>query len=387
MRFSRRASWDLGPNALSRLLGEKQAAGARIVDLTESNPTRAGIAYPEAEVLGALAAAEALAYAPSPRGLEAAREAVAAYYARRGYPVDPGRILLTASTSEAYAFAFKLLCDPGDEVLVPAPSYPLFEFLATLESVRVRSYPLVYHGGWEIDLGALRAAVGPAVRAIVLVSPNNPTGSFLKRGELDALRALCAQGDLALVADEVFGDYAFAPDGARADTLVREEGALCFTLSGLSKVAGLPQVKLGWMVVSGPGSDAALDRLDIIADTYLSVSTPAQLAGPALLEIAPRVAGAIRDRVRGNLQRLRDLLGRTSPLTLLAVEGGWYATLRFPRTRTEEEWVLGLLGEKDVLVHPGQFFDFPDEAYGVLSLLTRPEAFAEGVARLVSFVG
>jgi aspartate/methionine/tyrosine aminotransferase len=387
MRTSARAAWDLRPNALSLRLAERRRAGGEILDLSESNPTRAGIDYPAEEIREALSDGRVLAYEPAPLGLPEARAAVAAYYAGRGHGVSPERILLTASTSEAYSYLFKLLCDPGDRVLVPAPSYPLFEFLATLEGVRPEPYPLRYADGWEIDLERLRALATSETRAIIVVSPNNPTGSFLKHRELAALREIAASSGAALIADEVFGDYAFGTDPERVATLAEEEEMLSFALSGLSKVAGLPQIKAGWVVVSGPRAEAALSRLELIADTFLSVSTPAQVALPRLLSAGARIREGIRRRLAENDAVLRAALSRGSACSRLAVEGGWYATLRLPRTRAEEEWVLSLLGDRGVLVHPGHFFDFPAEPYVVLSLLTAPPVFREGVARLVDLVG
>jgi len=304
-------------------------------------------------------------------------------YASRGVAVDPERILLTASTSEAYAYVFKLLCDPGDRVLTPAPSYPLFETLASVESVRADPYPIVFHGAWEIDTAALRAAVRAETRAVAVVSPNNPTGNFLKRRELSALREI----GLPLICDEVFGDYAFGTDPERVPTVASEQDLLTFTFSGLSKVAGLPQMKLGWIVVSGPGAAEALERLEVIADAYLSPSTPVQVAAPRLVAMREVIGRAIRERVRENRDAAAALVGSASPCTLLPVEGGWYATLRFPRIRTEEEWILGLLEERGVLVHPGHFFDFHEEAYGVVSLLTPPAVLREGLARLLEYLG
>lgn len=364
--FSSRLRWDLEPNALARLLARKRAGGVRILDLTESNPTAAGIPYPAEEILSALADDRSLVYEPSPRGLPAAREAVARYYTQRGLAVSPDRILLTASTSEAYAYVFKLLADPGDEILVPRPSYPLFEYLASLEGLRTAQYPLVYHDGWFLDRDAMAAAVTPRTRAIVLVNPNNPTGSFLRREELDWLERM----NLPLVCDEVFADYTFGPDAARVETLVNVERTFC--LSGLSKVAGLPQMKLGW-IVAGP---AAMEGLELIADTYLSAGTPVQHALGRLLAAGEPVRAAITARVRENLSVLRKTF---EPL---AVEGGWYATLRVPRIRGEEEWALELLDRHNVLVQPGFFYDFGQEAFLVLSLLPPRETFRAGVERL-----
>jgi aspartate/methionine/tyrosine aminotransferase len=383
--FSRRLSWDLRPNPLSALLEEKRRADAPVLDLTESNPTRAGFAYPDNEILSSLANPAALRYDPSPRGLEAAREAVVEYYAAHGVAVASGQILLTASTSEAYAYIFKLLCDPGDEVLVPRPSYPLFDFLAQLESVCVRQYPLRYDGAWHLDFAALEAAVSQKTRALVVVNPNNPTGSFLHRDELARLETFAAARGLAILSDEVFTDYPFTPDPDRVATLAGARTALTFSMNGLSKIAGLPQMKLGWIVVSGPGRETALERMELIADTYLSVGTPVQAALTRLLAFAPAIQAQIRARTAANLVRLREALAG-SPATMLEPEGGWYAVLQVPRTRTEEEWTLALLRDHDVLVQPGFFFDFETEAFLVVSLLTPPKVFAEGVSRLRSIL-
>jgi len=383
--FSSRLNWSPLPNRLSALLEEKRAAGADVLDLTESNPTRAGIAYPQAEILAALADADALRYHPSPRGLDSAREAVAGYYRDRGSQIDIEKILLTASTSEAYAYLFKLLANPGDEILAPRPSYPLYEFLANLESVHMRQYPLRYDGVWHVDFDALEQAISPRTRAIVVVNPNNPTGSFLKRAELAVLDSLAAERGLAILSDEVFRDYGFGEEHGRVSTLARNSKALTFSMSGLSKIAGLPQMKLGWIVVSGPQSKEALDALELIADTYLSVSTPIQVALPRLLGLSGSILNEIRQRTAANLARLREnMLG--SAATLLRTEGGWYAVLQVPRTRTEEEWTLKLLDESNVLVQPGFFFDFESEAFLVLSLLPEPAKFAEGVSRLRSII-
>ncbi len=383
--FSERTRWDLRPNRLAERLAAKRAAGARLLDLTESNPTRAGLSYPD-DVLAPLARAEARRYEPLPFGLPAAREAVAADFARRGFPVGPDRMVLSASTSEAYAFLFKLLCDPGDEVLVPRPGYPLFEFLATLESVRVRTYPLAHDGEWHLDVAALRSAASPRTRAIVVVSPNNPTGACLKRDEHDGLEALCAERGVALVSDEVFADFTFRDDPRRAASVARDGPALAFALGGLSKSCGLPQLKLAWTAVTGPEPlrRDALARLEVVADTYLSVSTPVQVAAPELLSRREELQAPIRARVRANLEALRAAIGPGCPATLLEPEGGWSAVLRVPATRTEEERVTRLLEERDVLVHPGYFFDFPHEAFLVLSLLPPEADFAEGVARLLA---
>src|SRR5713226_7583356 len=383
--FSRRTSWIRVPNRLSALLDERRR-GATLLDLTETNPTRAGLRAP-ADILATLADPAALAYEPEPFGSRAAREAVAADARRRGLSVDADRIVLTASTSEAYAFAFKLLCDPGDAVLVPRPSYPLFEYLAGLESVAVRPYPLRYDGTWHIDLAELAEALTDRTRAIVAVTPNNPTGSFVKGAEADALRALAASHGAALLSDEVFADFPLREDPGRALTLFADGPALTLCLGGLSKSCGLPQLKLAWMALAGPAAarEEARARLEVVADTYLSVSTPVQQAAPAVLARAAELQAPIRDRIRANLAVLRDAAQGT-PATLLDVEGGWSAVLHVPATRGEDEWVIALAESDGVLVHPGYFFDFPREAYLVLSLLPPAFTFAEGVARILERV-
>lgn len=381
--FSARTGWPRSPNRLTAAVEAARRSGRPLLDLTETNPTHAGLRAP-ADVLGLLADPAALAYEPDPFGRRAAREAVAADAQRRGGNVDPERVLLTASTSEAYAFAFKLLCDPGDAVLVPQPSYPLFEYLAGLESVDVQAYPLRYDGTWHIDVGEVAAAITPRTRAIILVSPNNPTGSFVKEAEADALRALAAARDLALVSDEVFADFPLRDDPTRARTLGVDGPALTLCLGGLSKACGLPQLKLAWTILAGPSAAVAeaRGRLEVVADTYLSVATPIQHAAPALLARLPELQAPLRERVRGNLAVLQAA-ARGTPATVLDAEGGWSAVLHVPATRAEDEWVLTLAEDDRVLVHPGYFFDFPREAYLVLSLLPPPETFAEGAGRLL----
>jgi len=381
--FSSRLNWGIPANPLSRLLAEKRASGAAILDLTESNPTNAGFTYPADHILNALADPRSLCYEPSPAGILAARSAVSKYY---GGKVDAGRILLTASTSEAYALLFKLLADPGDEILVPRPSYPLFDFLAALDSVRVVEYPLVYHAGWEIDFDALARKITPRTRAIVVVNPNNPTGSYLKKSELSELTGLCRRYALAILSDEVFSDYALAEDPRRVSSLVNLDEVLTFSLSGLSKLVGLPQLKLGWIAASGPAQarQEALERLELIADTYLSVGTPVQWAAAPLLALRESMQGQILQRVRENFAYLGSQIGRDSPWRVLEPEGGWYAVIQAPRIHTEEDWVLTLLDEDHVLVQPGFFFDFESEAFLVASLLTPPEIFQEGIRRILA---
>ena len=383
--LSRRSAHDPRPNALTVALAKARDAGAPVLDLTVSNPTTAGIPYAADAITGAFSDARSLVYSPEPFGLLSARAAVAAYVAPS---VEPSRILLTASTSEAYAFLFKLLCDPGDAILVPQPSYPLFEHLATFEAVRVVPYPLRYDGEWHIDLPALRTAIDPTTRAIVVVTPNNPTGSFLKKDELAALAAT----GLPLLSDEVFARYPFGDDPRRAASILeaRDASPLVFALGGLSKLAALPQMKLAWTQIAGADGRLVaqtLERLELIADSFLSVGTPVQYALPALLAARSLAQDAIRARTATNLAWLKHRLAASpGPTTLLRCEGGWYATLRLPRTQSEEAWVLSFLERDLVYVHPAAFFDFPDEAYVVLSLLTPENAFAEGTSRLLSRV-
>jgi aspartate/methionine/tyrosine aminotransferase len=387
--FSSRIKWDLTANRLAGLLAEKRAAGQPIFDLTEANPTRAGLLSAGEQLLTSFATPDILTYEPEPRGLPKARAAVAAYYAQRGLATDVENIHLTASSSEGYSWLFKLLADHGEAVLVPQPSYPLFDFLATLEGVRLIPYQLRYyhHLGWRIDFDSLTAALTPAVRAIILVTPNNPTGSFIKRDELSRLNELCQQQRLALIVDEVFGDYFLTPDSGRVDSLVGNDGALTFVLSGLSKILALPQMKLGWIVSSGPPPlvREAIERLDLIADTFLSVGAPVQHALPHWLDHRPRLQAGILDRVRTNLGLLANH-PRLEPNRLLRFEGGWYATLEIPRYLPEEELILHLLDREGLLLHPGYFFDFEREAFLVLSLLPPPPIFAQAVDRLLATI-
>jgi alanine-synthesizing transaminase len=380
--FSRRLKWDVDPNPISRLVAQKRAAGIPLFDLTESNPTRAGFSH-SSELLAPLSDERALCYDPDPRGMPSARNAVADYYAQLGVVSGIDRILLTASTSEAYSYLFKLLADPGDEVLAPRPSYPLFEFLAALESVTVRPYSLRYDGAWHIDFGSLERAMSPRTRAVVVVNPNNPTGQYLKDAELERLDSLCASRGIAILSDEVFCDYPQGEDTQRVRTLAGKRGALKFSMSGLSKIAGLPQLKLGWIVASGDGAGEACERLEWIADTYLSVGTPVQLALPSLM--ASPVRDQIRKRTAENLRWLLEMV-RGTALNILKLEGGWYAVAQVPRTRSEEEWVLTLMEHHNVLVQPGFFYDFEAEAFLILSLLTDLAQFQEGVRRLLAIL-
>lgn len=372
-------------NALTHAIAALRARGASIADLTLSNPTRAALSYPD-DLLAPLADPAALRYDPEPLGLRSAREAIAADAARRGVTLDPAHVVLSASTSEAYSWIFKLLCAPGDGVLVPRPSYPLFEHLTALEGVACHTYPLEWHGRWEIDLDGIRAA--PAnTRAVLVVSPNNPTGSFIGRRERDQLQAICRDRGWALVADEVFVDYPLDVDGPCTDLAV-DANVLTFSLGGASKALGLPQVKLAWTVVGGPAAtrDAALDALELIADTFLSVNTPIQVAAPGLLQRGAGMREAIRQRVRGNLESARAVVREWPACTLLPVEGGWSAVMRVPATRSEEALVLDLLAHERVLVHPGYFFDFAHEAFVVISLLPEPPVFVDALARAMRYL-
>jgi alanine-synthesizing transaminase len=380
--FASRTGWALAPNRFSAALERHRAAGREALDLTESNPTHCGFAY-DPSLLSTLADRHALAYDPHPKGLHAAREAVCGYYQQHGAAVDPEQVILTASTSEGYSSLFRLLCDPGDEVLVPAPSYPLFEFLASIQDVRLASYPLLYDHGWQIDLHGLSEALTTRTRAILVVHPNNPTGSFVKPAEMEILDAICQERGLALVADEVFLDYTH--DGVAHLSFASPRQALTFTLSGISKLCALPQMKLAWIVTSGPPDlvHDALARLDVIADTYLSVSTPVQLALPNFLAWRGGIERQVKERVMANLAELDRQLAEQEPVRRLDVEGGWYAVARVPVTRSDEELAIALLDEQSVVVHPGHFYDFPEEGFLVVSLITPTDVFLEGVRRVV----
>ena len=386
--FSSRLPATLAQNAFSRAVDALRRSGATLLDLTETNPTMAGVAYP-ADVLAPLADPRGQRYAPDPRGLVDARAAVAASYARDfSATVSPDRIVLTASTSEAYALLFKLLCDPGQAVLVPRPSYPLFDLLTRLEGIEARPYALEYHGVWSIDRASVDAALATDVRAVLVVSPNNPTGSMLRADDREWLVTVCATRGIALISDEVFAGYPLAPR-ADACSLAGERRALTFVLGGLSKSAGLPQVKLGWMLVDGPDAlvARALERLDVIADTYLSVSTPVQLAAGPLIDRGRAIRGAILARVRGNLDALRAAVQAHPAVTLREPEGGWSAVLEVPATLGDEALALTLLERARVIVHPGYFFDFAGGAFLVVSLLPAPELFRQALDAMLPIAG
>jgi aspartate/methionine/tyrosine aminotransferase len=381
--FSERSARERSLNPLSVALAARRAAGAELIDLTVSNPTLARIPYAASVAFALARSTEVLRYEPEPFGLMSARRAVSELWRERGLEVPPERVALTASTSEAYAFVFKLLCDPGDEVLVPAPSYPLLEHLGALENVRLVQYELGYDGAWFIDVAEVARRVSSRTRAVVLVSPNNPTGTYLKRDELLRLSAL----GLPLVSDEVFGDYPLVDGARRARSVLEAKEGLVLALDGLSKAAALPQMKLAWLTLGGsaPLVDEALARLELVLDAFLSPSTPVQRALPELIATRAVARDAVRERTTQNLAVLaRQCAG--SAVTPLAVEGGWYAVVRVPATATDEQWALRLL-EAGVLVQPGYFFDFGEVPHLVVSLLTEPGPFARGVERLVAVAG
>ena len=414
MHFSQRTSWNTEETDLARAYRLRRAAGLPIADLTASNPTRCGFAYPPA-LLHALSDPRALHYDPQPRGLLPAREAVCRYYAGHGVNVDPSQIVLTTSTSEAYSFLFRLLCDSGDEIVVLQPGYPLFDFLAGLDDVQLKFAPFVYDHGWQIDFNGLRKALSPHTRAIVLVHPNNPTGHFTKEWEAAELATICREANLSLIVDEVFLDYAAAnkpgvpgpgspqtgprPRGGGPSQLgtwdstgpaspssfsAGLDGIPVFTVSGLSKIAGLPQMKAGWIVATGPEREAALDRLEIIADTFLSMNAPVQWALPAWLASAPEIQNQINQRVAANLAELNRLLPAVPAVDRLRFEGGWYAVLRIPAVETDERTVVNLL-ERGVWVHPGYFFSLPDSGWLVVSLLAPGLEFSHGAGIMIDY--
>ena len=388
--FSSRLPATLQANALSRAVSRARREGRAFLDLTLSNPTRAGITCPEGSLL-ALSAPGAAVYDPQPLGLPVAREAIAADYLRRDVEIPPEHIAVTSSTSEGYSLLFKLLCNPcAESVLIPAPSYPLFEHLTALDGVRTRSYALDYHGRWCMDLQSADRGWTDDTRALLAVSPNNPTGSILTTGELDEVDARCASREAALILDEVFADYPLDwKEGPIRNTgSSPAPAALTFRLGGLSKSVALPQVKLGWIAVEGPADlvRAAVERLELLCDTYLSVSTPVQLAASALLASGARTRELVHSRVRENHARLGALASEYPSVNVLRAEGGWSGVMRVPARASEEEIVLQLLQEDAVLVHPGFYFDFSQEAYLVISLLPEPDVFREGVHRVLERV-
>ena len=386
--FSDRTSWTLSHNRLTQTLEGLRSSGARVLDLTISNPTRASLRYDEPLLLRSLASPQAMDYDPQPKGLPSARAAIGEYYeTTHGIRnLDPERLILTTSTSEGYSFVFRLLCNPGDEVLVPKPSYPLFEFLADLQDVKLVPYPLIYDHGWQIDFPSLEQVVTERTRGVVVVHPNNPTGSYVHPQERDSLNHFCREHGLALIADEVFLDYAH--DRCARQSFVANQDVLTFTLSGLSKISALPQMKVAWIVTGGPAAEveSAQARLEVIADTFLSMNAPVQHAVPALLWQRQSIQEQLMDRVITDLAELDRQIATQTTCQRLNLEGGWYAVLRVPVTQTDEELAVDLLRRRSVLVHPGHFYDFPSDGYLVLSLITPPAEFAEGIRRILELM-
>ena len=386
--FARRTEWKLAQNRFSQALGAARARGTKLLDLTVSNPTDCGFDFDSAAILSSLSRAESLTYDPQPQGLLSAREAVAEYYAGKpklcGNPILPEQIFLTTSTSEAYSYLFRLLCDPGDEVLVPRPSYPLFDFLADIQDVKLRRYDLFYDHGWHIDIGGLPSAITERTRAILVVNPNNPTGSFVHKTELRQLETFCSERNLSLISDEVFFDYEV--ESAAGPSVAFSSDCLSFALSGLSKISGLPQMKVAWMVISGPGQlrREAHNRMEIIADTYLSQNAPVQHAFPALLEQRKKIQPQLTERIRSNLEFLDEQLRIAPQVQRLRVEGGWYVVLRVPARQSDEELAIELIEQTGVIVHPGHFYEFQSDGYLVLSLITPTDVFQNGLRAILN---
>jgi len=389
--FARRTGWSLTQNRYSAHLSEARASGATLIDLTASNPTHCKFNFDSAAILSAISRPESVKYEPDPQGLLSARKAVVAYYRASSICVNdlelsPEQIFLTTGTSEAYSYLFRLLCDPGDEVLVPQPSYPLFDYLADIQDVQFRAYELFYDHGWHLDLAGLESALTSRTRAVLVVNPNNPTGSFVHRTELEQLASLCRERHLALISDEVFLDYG-VEHSAEVSAAFSSE-CLSFALNGLSKISCLPQMKLAWIVVNGPMRlrDQARERLQVIADTYLSVNTPIQHGLSLLLDERVDIQAQLIRRVRDNLAVLDEQLQSGKAMQRLVVEGGWYAVLRVPSKQTDEELAIDLMERCGVIVHPGHFYDFPGDGYIVLSLITPSDQFREGAQVLSRFV-
>ena len=400
--FAERTNWNLTPNRLSEALAQHLAAGKKLFDLSASNPTEVGFAYDGETILHALCDPTALTYVPDPKGLLRARQGVAEYYSDRGDEVAVEDIVLTTSTSEAYSFVFRTLCSPGDELLVPAPSYPLFGFLADIHDVRLVHYPLAYENGWQVDFPALEQAITPRTRGIIVVNPNNPTGHFVKLEELARLNEICTARNIALIADEVFLDFVHGDLATRRDivrvprprgengkkqaSLAVNAGALTFTMSGLSKISGLPQMKAAWLVASGPAAikKQALDRVEIIADTYLSMNAPVQLALPVLLQQRHGFQKQVLTRVRRNVGELDRQLVTRKTCSRLEIEGGWYAVVRVPVTLPDDDLAVELLTKKGIYVHPGHFYDFAKDGHLIVSLIMPEREFAEGCRQLLS---
>jgi len=385
--FSKRTDWKLTHNRFTETQHQLEKSGRAVLDLTVSNPTRVGVQHDE-RIFQSLLNPKALDYDPQPKGMLSAREAVVNYYRDqyKGSDFDPESLILTTSTSEGYSYVFRLLCNPQEEILVPKPSYPLFEFLADLQDVKLVPYPLLYDHGWQIDFPSLNNAVTSKTRAVVLVHPNNPTGSYVSQSEQNSLNKFCNEHGLALIVDEVFLDYSH--DAARRPTFAANNAALTFTLSGLSKISALPQMKLAWIVTSGPAEQvhAAMQRLEVIADTYLSVNAPIQLATAVLLDQRRIVQSFLLTRLQVNLEEFDQQLSRQKLCVRLHVEGGWYAVLRVPVTQSDEDLAIAIMKNLSVLVHPGHFYDFASDGYLVVSLITEPKEFSEGIKRVLDFL-
>jgi alanine-synthesizing transaminase len=384
--FAHRTSWNLEENRLSRALAEFRTAGKPILDLARSNPTKCGFSYDQQGIQRAFEHEELLLYQPDPRGMRRAREAVVAYYLQLQARVCEDDLVLTSGTSEAYSFVFGLLCNPGDEVLIPSPSYPLFDFLADLCDVKLVRYPLFYDHGWQIDFSELSAAASERTSAIIIVHPNNPTGHYTSAVEQRQLSHFCADRGIALIADEVFLDFSL--NGSREKSVASgNNDALTFTLSGISKICGMPQMKLAWIAVSGPAEQkrVALARLEVIADAYLSVGTPVQLAAPTLLAMRMSFHSQAMTRIRANLRELDEQLSRQSACNRLSYEGGWSAVLRVPATQSDEDLAIALLTKRGVHLHPGHFYDFAQGGHLVVSLIVQEQEFAEGVRRTLAY--
>ena len=386
--FSSRVPFDLTPNVIRRSLVRLRSLGIKVTDLTESNPTRVGLIYPEG-LLEGLNKPGALEYKPESLGLFGSRVSVSSYLNNYGIKADPKQVVITASSSDSYASLFKLLCNPGEAVLVPRPSYPLFEYLTRLEGVEAVPYNLEYQGHWKINLNNLRNNITPQVRAILIVNPNNPTGSFVSTEDIEAIIKLCHENELALIADEVFGFYPLTSQLRGPSVLDYHPNVLSFILGGLSKAVGLPQLKLGWIITEGPPAltEGALTRLEFICDAYLSVGTPVQLAVDEILKFSTSVTDQISQRIRQNYKCLQEINSQHSSVRLLPIDGGWYAVIQIRETTSEETLVLGLLEQEHVLVHPGYFFDFPSEAFLVMSLLPMPDVFEDAATRVLTYCG
>lgn len=382
--FAERTNWNLDSNRLSSALAAHRASGKPLLDLTMSNPTECGFHYDEHAIRGALSNPDTLRYEPNAKGIASARSAVAQYYAERGAAVSVDDIFLTTSTSEAYSFAFRLLCNPGDEILVPCPSYPLFDFLADIHDVKLIRYPLRYDHAWQIDFNAIEEAITARTRGIIVVHPNNPTGNYVKSAEMKQLSAICAAREVALIADEVFLDFSLVEK--RPASFAANTGELTFTLSGVSKISGLPQMKASWLIVNGleKWKAQAIARLEVIADTYLSMNAPVQLALPFFMSQRTAFQEQLMARIRKNLEELDRQLAMQQACFRLSIEGGWYAILCGSRLRDEEEFAVALLRENGVHVHPGHFYDFSEPGRLMLSLITPQKDFGDGVSLLLA---